>query len=509
MATFGFGATVRTAAALPPAGVTACVALLLTAGVARGQAPAPAAGNEVILGKPVAEWKKRLADTTPGVADTALVELAKAGRAAAPLAPELIALMRGASAADGRDRLNRAAAALCRVGPAALPAIKDFLAMGAESPLVRRALVGMGPEAAGPVAEAYRAADAKGRKALLPVHARLSGEKAAADIAEAMKSADQALRQEAAKTAIDLAPLGADVIVPAAMEVARQDPPAQGQMFDYVRACGPAAKAAVPELVLMLKGQRPTGGPPMKALPILAAIGPDAAKETLPVLKGELEGAEKTKANVKAVREAGGIRRWLGAFGPDGVAILLKDLDSKDRVRQRDALIGLARSGAAGRPALPKVIALLKAGQTEAVAAIAGIGGAEAAPAVPELVSKLTIVGDPDIVAAAVYALGAIGPAAKSAAPELVAALKSPASSAVPTRAALALLKIGVETEAAAAAALDILKSNDSEKRWFVRTLGALGPAARPALPALELTLDSEDWLVFYEATEAIRRIKG
>ena len=105
--------------------------------------------------------------------------------------------------------------------------------------------------------------------------------------------------------------------------------------------------------------------------------------------------------------------------------------------------------------------------------------------------------------------LGHIGPEAKSAVPALLTiATASPASYAVTTAAgALPAIDLSAARQVMGAWLLRLQDSSPQIRRDAAETLGALGPAAKPAVPALVLLLNDQDTVVRERVTRALGSI--
>jgi HEAT repeat protein len=105
----------------------------------------------------------------------------------------------------------------------------------------------------------------------------------------------------------------------------------------------------------------------------------------------------------------------------------------------------------------------------------------------------------------AAYELGKLGPKAKKAVPSLINALKD-VESGVRDEAENALKKIG---EPAVDALVEALKDKDEFVRLrIVNIIGAMGPDAKSALPALETAMKDESEFVRTAAERAVFRVK-
>jgi HEAT repeat protein len=142
---------------------------------------------------------------------------------------------------------------------------------------------------------------------------------------------------------------------------------------------------------------------------------------------------------------------------------------------RRGAAFALARCGASGRARAVAAGAAADEPTREIVISALGAAGAVAADQLPFLQRML---GDPSVAiqAAAVDALGQIGPAAA----EAVGALAAVVESARPVR----------------------------ERARAARALGLIGPAAAAALPVLRKAAESGETVLELEAARAVERIE-
>ena len=176
----------------------------------------------------------------------------------------------------------------------------------------------------------------------------------------------------------------------------------------------------------------------------------------------------------------------------------------------------LAEIGPAARPALAEIVAGLSDAddnyRTESAMAIAAVG-----PGAEEAIGPLQRVledaaAEPSLRYAAAYALGRIGPAALPAEP-LIRRLVESDDELMATVAVWAALKIKPEDRTLFDAAIPRLRHALQRDRDIVRleaavALGEIGPAAKTALPMLELLAeDDPSRLVRDAAVEAVRKI--
>jgi HEAT repeat protein len=202
----------------------------------------------------------------------------------------------------------------------------------------------------------------------------------------------------------------------------------------------------------------------------------------------------------------------LVATGPQAVPRLINAL-KHEKIRVHVIRI-LGKMGPAAAPAAESLANLVadknERVSEEAAMALGGIGpGAKAA--VPALIEALQQ-GDSPNAHAIVYALGKIGPDAAAAEPVLDDLLKR--SSNLSLVNAWALTRICPPSEQLAAKTVPLLVAGLADSFPPVRhgaaeALGNLGPAAKPALPALQAALNDKDEGVRSAAAKAIAAIRG
>lgn len=253
----------------------------------------------------------------------------------------------------------------------------------------------------------------------------------------------------------------------------------------------------------------------------------------------------------KSPRLRAGAATVLGRVGPNAKAAInvmvdsLKDPDPGVRAAVAEAL---GRIGDEAKGAIPKMAALLKdpdAGVRLSAAFGLGRIGPEAATAVPELAQTLESDADANVRKEAARACSLLGLDAKPAIPALAKALRDDKSAEVRQQAALALGKMrGDELQVAVPAMIEAMKKDpDKSVRVFVvhglgnglgdglrayvkdmatqlladsdgdvrlalvQELGALGPAARDALPALNRAITDVQLSVRDEARKAVKKV--
>ncbi len=259
------------------------------------------------------------------------------------------------------------------------------------------------------------------------------------------------------------------------------------------------------------------------------------------VLKSDKVPANRSAAAVALSRTGEKAKTVLTA-----IADCLKDPDANVRASVAESL---GRLGEDGKGAIPKLIPVLKdadAGARLAAAFALGRVGPEAAVAAPELANVLATDADPAVRKEAARAFALLGLDGKAGVAALGKALREDKVDEVRQQAALALGKMRYElgsvlplmleaiqkdpnktvrafTVHALADALGstlkdyvkeladlLLKETEGEVRLaIVQELGALGPDAKAALPALNRMVADVQVTVRDEAKRAVKRVMG
>ena len=254
---------------------------------------------------------------------------------------------------------------------------------------------------------------------------------------------------------------------------------------------------------------------------------------------------------VPALRaQAASVLGRMGALARTVVNVMVESLKDPDAGVRAAAAEGLGRIGDEAKGAVPKLAAMLKdadPGVRLAAAFALGRIGAEAASAVPDLAVALGSDTDANVRKEAARACSLLGLDAKPAIPALAKALREDKAEDVRQQAALALGKMrGDELQTAVPAMVEamkkdtdksvrifvvhslgnslgdglrayvkdmadqLLKDTDGDVRLaLVQELGALGPAAKDALPALNRTVSDVQLSVRDEAKKAVKKVMG
>lgn len=181
-------------------------------------------------------------------------------------------------------------------------------------------------------------------------------------------------------------------------------------------------------------------------------------------------------------------------------AALVALLGNKDRRLAAAAKAFLTEKGKGAVAALIKGLSHNHAGVRAECAGVLGSLRQDAQPAVTALAKALTDT-DPHVRVAAATALGRIGPAAKAAVPALLRAVKEDRSTVLPSvrpPAAAALGWIGDARGEVVAALADLLKDkmiqhDDNRYAEVAHALGRLGPKAAGAVPVLAEQLQDKN----------------
>lgn len=283
----------------------------------------------------------------------------------------------------------------------------------------------------------------------------------------------------------------------------------------------------------------------LKALEIARAMKRDDLGKLVPalsdVLKSDKAPAARAAAAAALAKAGDKIKTVLNV-----VVEALKDPDPVVRSAVADTL---GRLGDEAKVAVPRLIPLLKdadAGTRLSAAFALGRVGPDAAAAVPDLSLVLATDADPTVRKEAARAFTFLALDAKGAVPALAKALREDKSEEVRQQAALALGKMRGEVGTHAEAMVDaIRKDADKTVRVYtvhaladshgtalkgfvkplaehltrepdgdvrlalVQELGALGPDAKDALPALSRAVADVQLTVRDEAKKAVKRVTG
>jgi HEAT repeat protein len=377
-----------------------------------------------------------------------------------------------------RDSLTGEARGIAGDGPAGpedVPALVK--ALGDEDPHVRAEAAGdlglIGPPAAeaGPrlLELAEKDADPRVRAAAARALAGIDpkNDKAVSLLVEALKDKAARGRQSAAESLGDLGPGARSAVAALVAAVKDPDPAVSWAAVDALGLIGPDAAEAVPALVEALKDVTTRGA----AVDALGLIGPKAGAATAAleqVLKGD-DASVRWPAAVALVR-----------IGGSGVKAGLQVLLTPDSVRGRGRYEATnVLMAPAAWEALPE---LIRAVRDPAVRDLAADVAREASTylrkdQIPDDVKKLAQDPDPAVRCVTAWFLYCAG-------------------RALEIKDVLAVLQ-------------ETLKAPDPwARRQAARYLGALGPSARDAAPALAATLEDKDEEVRKAAAEALKTIR-
>lgn len=435
---------------------------------------------------------------------------------------------------------EQSAEALGKIGPTALPRLKESL-RNDQAPVragAALALQWLGEPArvANPdLAAALTAETDDSTKArFIQTLSRLKFEPAEFLnlIVPLLNSDSEPVRQEAANALILMEPAATTSVPVLRKLVAANDPATIRSAASFLGAIGTDAGVAVPDLITV-RARPETDGELAEALEkSLIQIGPPAVPELVKAMN-----AAQGDSNHWSVR-------CLRDLGPVAVPFLITALESTDTARQRDALQVLTLVGDAAEPAIPQLARLAESGAAElrgpAIVALAAAGarpenvlplaeqamadssvtrrrsgaaalaslGARAQPARATLINGLK---DPDstVAASSARALGRFGNAAAPAVEPLLTALARPE---LPVREAVvrSLGELGETAQAAVPALAKLLTETPPPLQTTAAgALGAMGAAGREALPQLEQTFTSQDPAVRAVAVAAIARVES
>jgi HEAT repeat protein len=454
-------------------------------------------------------------DASKVVQEWCIRSLLKFGPAARPALPEL-----ARAAQDGEMLVAlRAADALARFGPAAVPVLCDALA---NPKCVCRAVI----------AE-YLGDMNTGAKPAIPTLLTL------------LQETGGPLQMTAAEELVRIDPTLKEFdVVPTLLEFMKEEKNAERPM-ELLARMGSRAKAAVPTLSTILEDREAIARVRYHAAVILGKLGPDprAAAALRTALADEDSNLCKY-AFEALVRMGRGkdvldtlVKTWdgkekhpgvfvadmLAQIGPDARSVLpmvrraLQDKDHPLSVELAFALWKIEEvvevGGYRHDPRQDAVTVLIEVLRSErkgdpydAAYALWQIG-AEAKDAVPALIQASR--GDnPTLRRQAADALGSIGPEAFAAVPALTALLKD-TDGEIRYTAALALRRIDRRNQAALRFLLRRLETRAQLSSFILRPEeeAALGPDAKSVVPWLVRALRDDDYDVFLDAGRALKRI--
>jgi HEAT repeat protein len=315
------------------------------------------------------------------------------------------------------------------------------------------------------------------------------------------------------------------------------DPSVRARAADELGQVGPEGKDAVPALTAALDDR--DGFVRVRAAEALADVGGDAGAAATALGKALADKDAK-------VRRAAAVALWrMGPGAKAAVPALGKGLADEDARVRRDAAATLWRVGPAAKAAVPALVEALKDADGEVrwgAAGALGVVGAEAGAAVPALTAALKD-KDPEVRHFAARALVRVGDrTAKEAAAlvlrevlekgdpdqrlraEVIVLLWKVGPDAVPRidpgdlHAAAQMLRGVYSTKATDEATRrnavpTLLVAFEGTKdavyrESFAQALGAIGPDARAAVPALTGALKDKDERVRTAAAEALKKIQ-
>jgi HEAT repeat protein len=347
-------------------------------------------------------------------------------------------------------------------------------------------------------------------------------------------------------------------------ELKSSDALIRDEAIEVLTEAGPAARAAVPRLEVLVKSDRPH-------LRIRAALALwRIAGQTKPAIAALTEGLRDRDAPHRAERlsqlgQFGGaaassapavveliddgdppVRTQVGMalqrFGAAAVPFIVPRLEDKDPRVRRQTCHALSLLGQAARDAVPKLTPLLKDADTdirlEALATLGrlGIAAREAAPAIIELAHEKNIrvraaslqtlqevfpdprlarpiaseaLEDDDVLirCRAVCLLWRVSPKHPDILPHTLELLKQPVGRGE-------LLNVVASLGPSAARAVPVLTKlldevDAVQRRQIVQVLGRIGRPAQSAVPALLAQLQSPDFATRQEVVMALRAIRG
>lgn len=430
--------------------------------------------------------------------ETAAEVLGRIGPPARPAVSELIAALKDKSSAVALT----AAMALAEIDSTrARPAV-PLLADSIGTPGAAQALANIGSDARSAVPALLAALKPRKKNSeedLIRTGARLAlariGTPAVQPLIDALKDKREGVAPLAGEALGWILP-PPRAAVPALREALTND---RAHAAVYAHALGqlaPLAHSAVPELTELLSDAavRP------EAAVALVRIDPDQAEKVVSLLIKDLQAAEEKQRQAAVLALA-----HLGPAAKAAVPALVNSL--RDRQLKGMEMIALRAMGSA---AVPSLIGLLQAPQTE-LRQLALVMLQEAGPAArPALTSLIAALSDSDraVRAGAAQVVQAIGPEASAAVPALIANLQV-WQTEVRAAAALALGHIGPNAREARRPLLECLLDPDEKVRYGAAlALGRIDPDFTEAAPALRDALNDPSPMVQLAAIDSLSHIE-
>lgn len=263
---------------------------------------------------------------------------------------------------------------------------------------------------------------------------------------------------------------------------------------------GPAALPAAPDLGPLLRETNEALR--TAANRVLDQVSGDIKAEVEPLLR-------LLRRDNRAYQEWAA--RMLKPYGERVLPLLMREMGEGEENYDDDqiwgATEGLARLGEQAAPAVPLILRILEAEDTEPElrerlgVALSQVG----VPAIPALIDALNH-ANPEVRLGAIDALSRLGPAASEAVPGLIELMHRETSPGVQRFIAEALADIGDAGIIAVAEALSRAHDPEAAAR-LAQAIGVIGAKSKPGLPALRQALSAEDPVVRREALWAIRRV--
>jgi HEAT repeat protein len=309
------------------------------------------------------------------------------------------------------------------------------------------------------------------------------------------------VRQQAVSGIGDLGPQGS-VVVPALVEMLKDTDPYVRWAAAQSLGFGPAAKQALSPLIDALH-DRDHNVRGMSAF-ALGRMGP-AAEPAVPSLIRALKDDDK-----QVCRRAAAALGQLGPAAHDAVPALLKALGEDDPELVESAARALGGIGAQADLVVPALVTTLRYKEWSAragAAAALGAFGEQAKDAVPALIEVLKGDGEYIVLEQAAEALPRVGPqAVDTAVAALIEALKDKDHN-IRRTSALSLGLLDADAKSVPDLIRMLREDQDSDGYAAAMALGAMGPKAKSAVPALIEALHADDKSIRQDAGEALRRI--
>jgi HEAT repeat protein len=380
----------------------------------------------------------------PETAYLACAAVEQMGPDAAPVVPDIAALL---GTTKHSHVLIRALLALAAIGPgaeSASPQVKSLLASHMDATVPVAAAFALGSIGAKDADAELEAAAAKNDPflqmiatwALAKLHPNdQAAQKAAIDkLIRGLESDNETLRNAAAKS-LQLLQAPPEMVAPGLVSLLNDSNPAK--QVNVIEAIASLGESVVPKVTNALKNPQLRS----PAIQVLTKLGPKAAGAVKPLAEAAKGADPKTRTDIQFALAA------IGPAAAPATVMLVESLADKDAGVRESALLALRQIGPGAKAAVQRLTRRMQADDSfEAIASALALsqialGDGKVAPLVAAKLAKGLSHTDEQTRLECVKAIAEMGPAASSAAPALERAAREDSSDLVRGAAEAALKK--------------------------------------------------------------------